>query len=94
MRTRSGYLAVLALTASPAGPNTLKNTLDRNNKVAGFWQGLWQGFICLFTFVVSLFSDSSAICEVHNNGALYNLGFLLGVPSFYGGGGAEGHAAK
>ena len=62
-------LTVLALMAGATGPNTSKNTVDRNNKVAGFWQGLWPGFLCPFTFVVSLFSDSSAIYEVHNNGA-------------------------
>lgn len=87
-------LAVLALTACATGPNTPKHTVDRKNKVARFREGLLPGSLCLFTFVVSLFSDSSAIYQVHYHDAWYNLGFLLGVASFFGGGGARGHAAK
>ncbi len=55
--------------------------------VAGFWKGLWHGFIVLLTFIVSLFSDSVGIYESHNSGNLYNLGFLLGVMIFFGGSG-------
>ncbi len=53
--------------------------------VAGFWKGLWHGFIVLFTFIVSLFTDSVGIYEAHNNGNLYNLGFVMGVMIFFGG---------
>jgi hypothetical protein len=83
---------ILLLTSCTAGPNVLKNTPDDDGKVAGFWLGLWQGFICLFTFVVSLFSDNVTIYEVHNNGGWYNFGFLIGVMMFFGGGGASGSA--
>jgi hypothetical protein len=55
--------------------------------VAGFWKGLWHGFIVLFTFVISLFKDSVGIYETQNSGNLYNLGFLLGVMIFFGGSG-------
>ena len=54
---------------------------------AGFWKGLWHGFIVLFTFVVSLFADGVGIYETHNSGSLYNLGFVLGVMIFFGGSG-------
>jgi hypothetical protein len=85
---------ILLATSCAAGPNVLKNTPDDNSNVAGFWLGLWQGFICLFTFVVSLFSDNVTIYEVHNNGGWYNFGFLIGIMMFFGGGGATGHAGK
>lgn len=52
---------------------------------AGFWAGLWHGFICLFTFLIGLFSDGVRMYEVHNSGNWYNLGFLLGVACFFGG---------
>ncbi|OFY49635.1 MAG: hypothetical protein A2W85_07150 [Bacteroidetes bacterium GWF2_41_31] len=53
---------------------------------AGFFMGLWHGFISFFTFIISLFSDQVGIYETNNNGALYNLGFILGISIFYGGG--------
>jgi hypothetical protein len=54
-------------------------------KVYGFWNGLWHGMICGFTFIGSLFNHDIAIYAVHNNGALYNFGFVLGVGSLGGG---------
>ena len=53
-------------------------------KPAGFWAGVWHGNIAPITFVVSLFNKDVSIYETHNNGAWYNLGFLLGVSSAFG----------
>ena len=50
---------------------------------AGFWLGLWQGFIAPIAFLVSLFNDSVGIYEVHNNGGWYDFGFLIGVSIFF-----------
>ena len=52
---------------------------------AGFWMGLWHGFISLFTFVISLFNDGVTVYEVSNSGGWYNFGFILGISLFYGG---------
>jgi len=52
---------------------------------AGFWWGIWHGFISLFTLIGSIFSDNVTIYEIHNNGFWYNFGFLIGVGSFSGG---------
>jgi len=54
---------------------------------AGFWAGLWHGLICVFTFIISLFSDSVSMYEVNNTGGWYNFGFLLGAAIFLGSGG-------
>ena len=54
---------------------------------AGFWLGLWQGFIAPFVFVASLFKSNLSIYEVHNNGAWYNFGYLFGLACFFGGSG-------
>jgi len=54
---------------------------------AGFWLGLWHGFIALFTFIISLFRDDVGIYELHNKGHLYDLGYILGVMAFFGGSG-------
>jgi hypothetical protein len=53
---------------------------------AGFWAGWWHGTIVPVTFVVSLFKPGVGIYETNNNGAWYNLGFILGAASSLGGG--------
>ena len=53
---------------------------------AGFWAGLWHGFISFFTFIISLFNDTVKVYEIANKGHLYDLGFILGIMFFYGGG--------
>ena len=78
---------LVILVACAPGPNTLKGTPTNKNAVAGFWLGLWQGFISPFVFVLSLFVPNLNIYEVHNNGAWYNFGYLFGLMCFFGGGG-------
>ena len=53
---------------------------------AGFFMGLWHGFISFFTFIISLFNENVGVYEVNNNGGWYNFGFILGISIFYGGG--------
>lgn len=53
----------------------------------GFWGGLLHGFILLFSFIASLFTDFR-IYAFPNEGVWYDFGFLLGVLFFFGGGGA------
>ena len=82
-------LFLLVLAACAPGPNHLKGTPNDRHTVAGFWTGLWQGFIAPFVFVISLFKSGLNIYEVHNNGAWYNLGYLFGVACVLGGGGQK-----
>ncbi len=75
-------IAVLAIfILSSCAPGNEKFDLDP----AGFWAGLWHGFISLVTFIISLFNTKVNIYEVANNGWPYNLGFILGIAIFYGG---------
>ncbi len=73
-------LAIVLLFASCA-PGCEKYV----DQQAGFWSGLWHGFISFFTFIISLFSDNVNVYEVNNNGGWYNFGFILGISIFYGG---------
>jgi len=82
----------LSLSACTAGPNQLRNTPDEDGEVAGFWKGLWHGVISPITFIISLFSRSVYVFEVHNNGGWYTFGFLLGASMVFGGSG--GGAAR
>ena len=72
-------IAVFLLSSCAAGNE--KFDIDP----AGFWMGLWHGFISLVTFIISLFNDNVAIYEANNNGGWYNFGFILGIAIFYGG---------
>jgi hypothetical protein len=74
----------LGVCGCAAGPNPLARTVGAHG-VAGFWLGLWHGLICGVTFVISLFNSHVRIYEVHNNGAWYDFGFLLGASMSLGG---------
>lgn len=78
-------LNILAGCAPDA--NQSKGTASEHHGVAGFWLGLWHGFIAPFLFVASLFKSNLSIYEVHNNGGWYNFGYLFGLACFFGGGG-------
>ena len=65
-----------------------------NGPSAGFLLGVWHGAIVFFTFVVSLFKDSVGIYETHNTGWPYNLGFVIGLMSAFGGAGANARSKK
>jgi hypothetical protein len=81
-------LLLLGILAGCApGPNQFKGTASEYRGVAGFWLGLWQGFIAPFVFVASLFKSNLNIYEIHNNGAWYNFGYLFGLACFFGGSG-------
>ena len=48
----------------------------------GFWHGLWHGIIFPVAWIVSLFSESTAIYAIYNNGGWYDFGFFVGVGGF------------
>lgn len=75
-------LIVLILTAVSCAPGNTRF----DDKPAGFWAGLWHGFICVFTFIIGLFNDNVSLYEVNNSGNWYDFGFLLGAAIFLGGG--------
>jgi hypothetical protein len=79
-------LLVCMLAGCAPGPNQSKGMAGEHG-LAGFWLGLWQGFIAPFVFVASLLKTNLNIYEVHNNGGWYNFGYLFGLACFFGGGG-------
>ena len=80
----SGIVVLMGVLAGcAAGPNPAEASGG-----AGFWLGLWQGFIAPFALIVSFFNDHVRIYEVNNNGGWYNFGFLIGASMVLGGGGA------
>ena len=54
----------------------------------GFWSGLLHGFLILFSFIGSIFSDVR-IYAFPNSGGWYDFGYLIGASIFLGGAGAS-----
>ncbi|MEN6560271.1 MAG: hypothetical protein ABFD52_05820 [Acidobacteriota bacterium] len=79
-------VAALLLAGCAPGPNSAEKTPNAGGKTAGFFYGLWHGFISPVTFVISVFSRHVRLYEVHNNGTWYNFGFVLGAGLFLSGG--------
>jgi hypothetical protein len=86
----AALLMALLLSACAAGANPNVDVAAPDGNVAGFWMGLWHGLIAPITFVISLFSDTVSIYEVHNNGNWYDFGFVFGLSMSFGGSGAGG----
>ncbi len=78
-------LLLLLLSACSAGANPEIGMAGADGDVAGFWMGLWHGLIAPITFVISLFSDTVNIYEVHNSGNWYDFGFMFGACISLGG---------
>ena len=85
---------LLVLSACAPGANPAVEVPSADGDVAGFWLGLWQGIIVPITFIISLFSDTVSIYEVHNNGGWYDFGFVIGAGFFLGGSGAGANRAR
>lgn len=52
---------------------------------AGFFWGIWHGWLAPVSLVLSIFKPSLALYEVHNTGFFYDLGFYMAVVSGFGG---------
>jgi hypothetical protein len=61
------------------GANPLVNTANTSGRIATLITGVWHGFISPVTLLVSLTNPNVQMYEVHNDGSLYNFGFMLGV---------------
>ena len=98
MRKKYLFLVLIVIAlfviASCAGPNPLTDAAPVEGETAGFLKGLLHGFISLFTFIISLFSDTTGMYEVHNTGGWYDFGFVLGAMIFYSSGGRASSSKK
>lgn len=75
-------LIILTLLLSSCLPGTLITTVD---KPAGFFMGIWHGWIAPISLVVSIFDPAVRIYEVFNRGWLYDFGFYIAIISGFGG---------
>jgi hypothetical protein len=52
---------------------------------AGFFSGVWHGWIAPFSLIIGLFSDGVRIYEPNNTGWWYDFGFYIAVIAGFGG---------
>lgn len=52
---------------------------------AGFFSGVWHGWIAPISLIIGLFNDSVKIYEPHNTGWWYDFGFYIAVIAGFGG---------
>lgn len=54
-------------------------------KPAGFFTGVWHGWIAPFSLILGLFNKSITIYEPFNTGWWYDFGFYISIISGFGG---------
>ena len=52
---------------------------------AGFFWGVWHGWVAPISLIIGLFNDNIRIYEINNAGWFYDLGFYIAVISGFGG---------
>lgn len=52
---------------------------------AGFFSGIWHGWIAPISLIYGLFNDSISVYEIHNTGWWYDFGFYMAIISGFGG---------
>ena len=72
-------ILILSLTSCIPGSR------DESEEPAGFFWGVWHGWIAPISLVLSLFKDSVNMYEINNSGFWYNLGFYSAIISGFGG---------
>ena len=75
-------LIALSLLLTACLPGTPMATEDRP---AGFFLGIWHGWIAPISLVIGLFDPEVRIYEQNNAGWLYDFGFYIAIISGFGG---------
>lgn len=61
------------------------NTQYTPETPAGFFWGIWHGWIAPVSLVLGFLNGISRVYEVHNTGWFYDLGFYMAIISGFGG---------
>lgn len=73
-------LFLVLLTGCVPGDGTYST-----NKPAGFFWGIWHGWVAPVSLVIGLFDRNIRVYEIHNTGWWYDLGFYIAIISGFGG---------
>ncbi len=75
-------IASLLFTLTGCIPGDGTYTAD---KPAGFFWGIWHGWISPISLIIGLFDKSIRVYEVTNTGWWYDFGFYIAIISGFGG---------
>lgn len=75
-------MLLLLITLSGCTPGDGANSESR---LAGFFTGIWHGWIAPVTLIFSIFNKNIGIYEVYNTGFWYDLGYYMAIISGFGG---------
>ena len=75
-------IVVLALSLSSCLPGDGKNTAAGP---AGFWTGIWHGWVAPVSLIVGIFDKDIRIYEPQNKGWSYDAGFYVAIIAGFGG---------
>lgn len=75
-------IILLAGLVTSCIPGDGKNTPE---EPAGFFWGIWHGWVAPISLIVSIFKPGISIYEANNSGFWYDLGFYMAIISGFGG---------
>ncbi len=80
------FLLVLVLTLTIALTSCVPGdgTYTSNNP-AGFFWGIWHGWISPISLIIGIFDPGIRVYEVNNTGWWYDFGFYMAIISGFGG---------
>ncbi|RKP57964.1 hypothetical protein D7Z26_00145 [Cohnella endophytica] len=73
-------VSVLSLTGCVPGDG-----INNEHHLAGFFWGIWHGWIAPISLIIGLFKHHIRIYEINNTGWWYDLGFYIAVITGFGG---------
>ncbi|MDA3851975.1 MAG: hypothetical protein PF447_12000 [Spirochaetaceae bacterium] len=74
------FLVILLFLSCVPGDGT-----NNSQNEAGFFWGIWHGWIAPVSLIISFFNPQRSIYETHNIGFIYDLGFYLAILGGFGG---------
>lgn len=84
LRTVVLICLVIVVLASCA-PGTARFERDEPDSEAGFFWGIWHGWIAPVSLIWQIFNESVRVYESNNTGFWYDLGFYLAIVGGFGG---------
>jgi hypothetical protein len=74
------FTMLLTLTSCIPGDGTYNSV-----RPAGFFWGIWHGWVSPISLIISLFDHNIRVYEVNNTGWWYDFGFYMAIISGFGG---------
>lgn len=76
---------VLIFTIIISAPGCFPTHKNENELPAGFFTGIWHGWIAPVSLVFGLFNSDIRMYETNNTGWAYDFGFYIAVIAGFGG---------